>query len=205
MKLLGLLLLTLAMMLGTDARAVPIPAISITSPTVTSTGASYTFGYDFTADANLQVTALGVYDNLEDGLASTYEVGIWNSSAVPLGSVVVPSGTGATLISGFRYQDLSTAIPLTNGASYRIGALVTAGQELVNAGSVVTKSITIDTPDLYTTGPTLSYPATLSGYSPPKMYMTANMLLVPEPSAVLLVGSGLLALVAAAKRRNRAR
>lgn len=133
----------------------------------------------------------------------TYEVGIWNSSAVLLDSVVVPSGTSATLNSGFRYQDLSTAIALTSGASYRIGVLVPATQELVNgATSVVTNSITINTPDLFTNGASLSYPSTVSAG---KMYMTGNMLLVPEPSAAWLVGSGILALAGAARRRNRAR
>jgi hypothetical protein len=205
MKLLGLLLLTFAMMLGTHARALPMPAISITGPNVTSTISAYTFGYEFTADANLQVTALGVFDDFGDGLDVAYEVGVWNSSAVLLDSVVVPAGTSANPISGFRYQDLSTAIPLTNGASYRIGVLVPANQELVNAAaSVVTNSITINTPDLFTFGTTLSRPTTVSGTTGRK-YLTANMLLVPEPSAVLLVGSGLLALAGAARRRNPAR
>jgi len=205
MKLLGFLLLTFAMTLGTDARALPMPAISITGPNVASAASAYTFGYEFTADANLQVTALGVFDSSGDGLGMAYEVGVWNSSAVLLDSVVVPAGTSATLISGFRYQDLSTAIALTNGASYRIGVLVPANQELVNAAdSVVTNSITINTPDLFTLGTNLSYPSTLSGTTGRK-YLTANMLLVPEPSAVLLVGSGILALAGAATRRNRAR
>ena len=205
MRLLGLLLLTLAMTLGTDARALSMPAISITSPNVTSTSFNYPFGYDFTADANLQVTALGVYDDFGDGLDAAYEVGVWNSSAVLLDSVLVPLGTTATLISGFRYQDLSTAIALTNGASYRIGVLVPAFQELVNAaGSVVTDSITINTPDLFGSGATLSYPSTPSGITG-RAYMTGNMLLVPEPSAFWLVASGMLALAGTARRRNRAR
>jgi hypothetical protein len=204
MKLLGLLLLTFAMTLGTDARAVPMPAIIITGANVAADAfQDNTFGYDFTADANLQVTALGVFDDFGDGLDVAYEVGIWNSSTALLDSVVVPAGTSATLIGDFRYQDLSTAIALTSGASYRIGVLVPATQELVNGvTSVVTSSITINTPNLFTRSATLSYPSTVSAG---RMYMTGNMLLVPEPSAVWLVGSGILALACAARRRNRTR
>ena len=133
MKLLGLLLLTFAMTLGTDARALPMPAIEIENPNPASDAFQHnTFGYEFTADANLQVTALGAFAVSGGGLDVPYEVGIWNSSASLLDSVVVPAGPSVTLIDGFRYQDLDTAIALSNGASYRIGVLVPAGEELIN-------------------------------------------------------------------------
>ena len=59
----------------------------------------------------------------------------------------------------------------------------------------MTNSITINTPDLFTLGTTLGYPSTLSGTTG-RRYMTGNMLLVPEPSAFWLAGSGILRVIA---------
>lgn len=197
------LLLALAVALAAEARAVAIPAISITGPNVASDAfQSNTFGYDFSADGNSTITALGVFDDNGDGLDVAYAVGVWDSGASLLDSVVIPAGTGATLVDGFRYADLTTGIALSNGASYRIGVLVPAGEELVNGVTGVTPTgITINAPNYFRNGATLLYPNTLSAG---KQYYTANMLLVPAPPAAWLVGSGILAVLGVARRRHAA-
>ena len=185
--------------------ATSVPALSITGANVASDSLnSNTFGYDFTANGDYFVTALGIYDDFGDGLNTNYEVGIWNASQVLLGSITVPTGSTGTLIDGFRYQNLTTNITLNNGDSYRIGALVPKNHELVNGVSSITStSITVGATHYFTGGGTLSYPSTVSSG---KAYITSNMLIsaVPIPGAIWLFGSGLLGLIGVARRKKAA-
>ena len=96
-------------------------AIFATNPT----GPPYTFatesdGTRFTVGASsIEVTRLGIWDEGGDGLNASFTVGIYRvSDQALLGSVVVPSGTAATLDSGTRWTDLGTPLTLTAGADY---------------------------------------------------------------------------------------
>jgi len=98
-----------------------------------------TYGYLFTVAAGFQyqVTSLGVFDYQQggtgDGLLQAHDVGLWSGDGSQLlASVLVPSGTGATLVSssanvggvpqgGWRFVDLLTPVDLSSG-SYLIGA-----------------------------------------------------------------------------------
>lgn len=70
----------------------------------------------------LAVTSLGTWDSNSDGLPSSIRVGVWDTAtAVLLGDVIVPAGTGAELSSGFRFADLTTPVVLLPGTSYTFG------------------------------------------------------------------------------------
>ena len=93
--------------------------ISGQSPSIIGTnltaGAAFTVG-----NQPLLVTALGVYDDLSDGLNQSYSVGIWGVSGL-LTSTIVPAGSGATLQGDFRYVSV-TPLVLSANTTYRIGA-----------------------------------------------------------------------------------
>lgn len=174
-----------------DVYASSVPAISLNVTDVYS-GAleDYTFGYEFRAGTDFVVTALGIYDDNGDGLSSSYEVGIWNASASLLGSVTVPAGTVATLNLGYRYEDLSVSIPISSGQDYRIGALVLGGREYVRQATGITSPwLTVTTTNLYVSGGDLGRPTQAGGSD--REYMTANMLVIPEPGTGLLFAVGL--------------
>lgn len=61
-----------------DVFASPVPAIDLTVSESVHISNAYTFGYEFTADKDFYVTALGRYDPpLSTDADGSYEVGIW--------------------------------------------------------------------------------------------------------------------------------
>ncbi len=86
-----------------------------------------TVGSKFTVSANVSVGKLGFEDELLNGLASSHQVGLWNSSGTLLASVTVQSGSGSVLIGNWRYETLTTPVTLIAGSTYTIGAQVTNG------------------------------------------------------------------------------
>jgi hypothetical protein len=82
-----------------------------------------TEGYRFTVgSAALVVSALGIWDEGQDGLAHSHRVGLWDDDAHLMGSVVVPVGTHGQLVGEFRYQTLEAPVVLNAGHVYRLGA-----------------------------------------------------------------------------------
>jgi PEP-CTERM motif len=172
-----------------------------------------------------QVNWLGYYDQNGDGLANSHVVTLWdNSTQGIIASATVPAGTGAPLINGYRWVQLSSTITLNYGSYYVIGAQ-TDGVDLwgdfisnnapdngdngqitwnsqyvqLGAGWEFTRAGRYDS--------AANYPA-----EPPNqvgsdgIYPVANLgynLVVPEPAAVSLCVLGLGALFISARRRLR--
>jgi hypothetical protein len=115
----------LALMLataGTTAARAQV-ALSFTSPNTNSflDGTGRMLGWEFTVDTTIEVTELGWFDWQNDGLATSHQIGIWNTAGQTLlGSVTVSAGASATLADGFRYQALGSSIFLVTGQTYRI-------------------------------------------------------------------------------------
>jgi hypothetical protein len=186
--LLGLLMLSSVAQVRASVAPVPVPAI--TSWSSATSGASepddpiWTIGFQFKANKNLSVTALGVYD-----VHVPTEVGLWMDGDIsPLFSTVI-SGSGY-LIDGFRYVDLLNPISLKAGETYLIGANV--------------KSWLSDPIDLVTSSQiTYLAGAFADGGSTPEPfetnYITVNFLSVeapvPLPPSALLFASGLIGLI----------
>jgi len=85
-----------------------------------------TAGWKFTVGpTDLEVTALGEYDAVSDGLEMDVEVGVWDSSGTLLGMVTVPTGTMPPLIGSFRYQALGSTFVLQSLETYTIGSRCT--------------------------------------------------------------------------------
>jgi hypothetical protein len=67
-----------------------------------------TVGYRFTASTDLTVSALGYFDDLEDGLLSSHDVGIFAATSQQLlGSATIAAGSSAYLQGGFRWVAIS--------------------------------------------------------------------------------------------------
>ena len=187
---------------GADANAATLLTQTVAPNRHDHTGM---IGMVFTVGASsLSVTSLGFQDAGGDGLVQSHQVGIWDSAGNLVTSATIAIG-GGTLVDNFRYVPV-TAVTLTAGAQYTIGATVAnAGVEDVwtDAGFGPGFTISADvTPngDVYNSAgfsrPTLNGNGHDLRWSPGNMQYTV----VPEPSAALLGGLGLLALV---RRRRR--
>jgi hypothetical protein len=95
-------------------------------------GGAATFGWQFTARSDIQISSLGLYDNFGifgggfpgDGLLDSHAVGVWDVAdpSIPLVSALIPAGTGAPLLNGFRFVDTGL-VTLTSNHEYVIAAL----------------------------------------------------------------------------------
>lgn len=166
-----------------------------------------TIGWQFSVTAPISVTELGFFDAGGDGLADSHPVGIWNSSGTLLGSITIPSGTGATLNSGFRWVPIS---PFGLGAGdYVIGgyglATSTDQFQFELTGSTTIPQIVLGAAvDVKATG--LTMPDSIvsnstEGYFGPN-FMATVASTVPEPSTFFLFGLGLVGL-GLSRKRNR--
>jgi hypothetical protein len=106
------------------ARAISIiPALQAISPGTVGGDASFSgsLGYSFNLSRPFTVSALGFYDDLEDGLLSSHMVGIFDATTQALLiSGTLPSGSGSPLQAGFRW--LPVPLQVLNAGDYVIAA-----------------------------------------------------------------------------------
>lgn len=87
-----------------------------------------TSGFSFTVGPMpVDVIRLGVLDQQigappGSGLFESHEVGLWDEAGTLLASVVVPGGTAAPLVNGFRFAGLAEPVTLLAGHKYVLGA-----------------------------------------------------------------------------------
>jgi hypothetical protein len=165
-----------------------------------------------------QVVSLGFYDYTTTGgagavLNTSHDVAIWDSTGTLLGKVTV-APTDA-LVAGFRYHALATPITLTVGATYFLGALVTSGdgdqfrdQYQPGSGSLAMVSTDSHFGNFQASyhwnvgvGGSISDPTNIG--SPNAIaFGVANLQYAPEPSAITMLGTGVLGLAAYGWRRR---
>lgn len=84
----------------------------------------FVIGNQFTVGtANVQIDALGVWDQADNGLAVSHDVGLWDATGAIVASATVPAGTAGLLDDSFRYVPLASVVTLLAGQQYRIAAL----------------------------------------------------------------------------------
>jgi hypothetical protein len=115
------------------AAATPVPPAGTPAISIGSTGtdgsSAATRGWSFTLGNEINVTALGFYDNQLNGLVDSHQVGIWDVSGTLLVTGTVSSGTLSPLTSQFRYTTtLSGTTDLLPG-DYRLGGLGTLNDQ----------------------------------------------------------------------------
>jgi hypothetical protein len=167
------------------------------------------YGWQFTALSELQVSALGLYDDpgvydggfSGNGLLEPHTIGIWDVSnnSNPLAASLIPSGTIAPLVSGFRYVNTSPVLLLA-GHEYVIAATYSAQDWTTgdnnNPSFVLTISPDIDFGGYRSSGSSvLAFPDT---YTPGLLYAFGpnfSYTVVPEPSTLALFALGATALL----------
>lgn len=82
----------------------------------------FTLGSVFTTNSAITVTSLGVFDDSQDGLGESHEVGLWDGVGNLLASTTVQSGTVDPLTAQFRYASIAP-VTLASGETYTIGAV----------------------------------------------------------------------------------
>jgi hypothetical protein len=153
-------------------------------------------GYDVqVGGANQAVSALGLWDQNQNGLASAHLVGLWNSVGTLLGSATVPAGTGGTLVGEFRYVNLGSPVLLTAGQIYTLGVEIFTGGDTFRDidGTATYAPEFIPKRGRYNVGGGFAQPVSDAGFDAP--YAGPNAIFgppveVPEPSTVALSGIG---------------
>ena len=196
----------LALVLGDVAisGATPIEAISFTGVSSNyNDGISYSLGFEFSTNSDIYVNDLGFYDYGADGFADSHAVGIFglvNSNPVLLVSDIVSNSD--PLEGSFRYTTLSSPLLLTVGNTYYIAGVTGPVDHYTwNAQNiVVADEINYDgnNASAFKAGTSLVFPndhnSSDNGFFGPNFKLSSDGAPVPEPTTILLFGSGLIGL-----------
>lgn len=177
------------------------------------TAVNQNLGYDFTiGPQNIQITALGLWDQNQDGLGSAHVVGLWDNSGNLLAKATISPGTIDPLVGEFRY---SSALVLTNPGPL----ILSAGMTYVLAGAYIagdpdpakdTNSATFDpaviSGDMRFSEGSFSFPSSSNGAGTilgPNAQFTVISNGVPESGSTVVLMLGAVAAIAVVERRCR--
>jgi len=173
----------------------------------------WNIGMEFQVTSNTAVNALGVWEDTSL-LQLSHDVGLWlpgNVTNIPDFQATVPSGTGGTLIDGFRYALIGSDVVLTPGNNYVIGAanLGSSGDAFNDpfpAGGFANGPNVTTVANRFVAGAAFAYPVNSDLNVVPRWggaNATFIAAAVPEPSTVTLATLGLLSLGFVGWRRRR--
>ena len=192
----------IALALGAGSLSAGTIAVTVSGNSDLVNAAQYTTGWAFTTTQTFNVVALDYYDNAQNGLLNTHDVGIYTSTGTLLVSATVPSGTVGTLSGLYR----SVAIPtfVLSPGSYVIGGYSNASSDPIQflaTSATPISGITIGNRNDYAFASGLTFPlaqaAGLQFFNP--NFEVAAAAGVPEPATA---GLALAAFAAFALRKR---
>ncbi len=172
-----------------------------------------TVGFEFLADQNITVTALGLYNpssyTLQNSTSSAaltvnHAVGLWNASGTLLATATV--GPSNTLINSFYYAGVSS-VALMAGQDYFLGAYFTgADDQYISSTTGITTAPAITyIGGTYVQGDSLADP-TIVGYTnngrfgPNIEFNVTPAAVTPEPGTLWLLGTGVAGILGVRRR-----
>ena len=195
---------------GVASRVAADPVVTFNPATGGSipTHFNRSLGWQFNVNTSLTVVGLGWFDNGANGLEVGHTVGIWDPSGALLASVFVPAGTVAPLDGQFRTVAIAPLV-LPVGVGYIVG-----GEDFETNLERIAFNVTqtVDSHITYIgaafsdnsgfTRPTnLSFVTTGGFYGP--SFSVNGPATVPEPTTMLLLGSGLAGIAFKVRKRRK--
>jgi hypothetical protein len=187
-------------------KASPALDFSLNGAHLENQSVTATLGWEFSVNQAVRVTHLGLFDSGQDGLLESHTIGIWSTTGnSPLFQATIPAGNATLLDGNFRYIPILEAT--LQPGSYVIGAQyfgISADARVSDASGIVTDPRIAYLGSRYGIGSNLPYPSTASGaghYFGPSFQLVA----VPEPSTVALLGLGGITLVVGVLRKRHTR
>ena len=174
------------------ARAGEVVDVLAASTYVRGTWAN--FGYSFTVNEPVRVSALGLWDRFGDGLAEEHEVGLWDGLGNLLAHVIVDSATPASPSANanhaWRFEDVAPVILMPG--TYKLGAFYpttadafVATDPAIGSNIVFAPQVTFGS-SYVTTGGTefFTEPVATTGFNPGFFGPNARITPIPEPATL---------------------
>jgi hypothetical protein len=177
-------------------------AVAFTSPTIDFSNFTDLVGWQFTVNNNITVDALGFYDNPANGIHSSHPIGIYDvaTQELVLSGAVGPADPYS---AWFNWASVAPTVLLA-GHTYDIVTVLNGDNRTWNPNGITFDSNITYIEDVWSNGVhTLMFPNSTDsnpfGYFGPNFDISPGT--VPEPSTLLLLGTGMLSGLGALRRK----